>query len=143
MGENLDMEVAFSYLADVKKKFISTYDKQKIQASYSYQLKSFSDEIQKLQEYYVKNPQSKLAMLKNSINQTNEIMHENVEKLFQRNEKLEITLQKSNNLLGNSDVFYKNIHRMKMKQKYKRLKYIAFFILVVLVMALLIYFCAK
>ena len=143
MGENLDMEVAFSYLADLKKKFMSSYDLKKIQGSYSYQLKSFSEEIQKLQEYYVKNPQSKLAMLKNSINQTNEIMHENVEKLFQRNEKLEITLQKSNNLLGNSDVFYKNIHRMKMKQKYKRLKYIAFFILVVLVLALLIYFCVK
>ena len=143
MGENLDVEVAFSYLGDLKKKFVTTYDNQKIQSSYSYQLKSFSDEIKKLQDYYIKNPQSKLAMLKNSINQTSEIMHENVEKLFQRSEKLEITLQKSNNLLGNSDVFYKNIHRMKMKQKYKRLKYIAFFILIVLVMALLIYFCVK
>ena len=143
MGENLDVEVAFSYLGDVKKKFVTTYDNQKIQSSYSYQLKSFSDEIKKLQDYYIKNPQSKLAMLKNSINQTSEIMHENVEKLFQRSEKLEITLQKSNNLLGNSDVFYKNIHRMKMKQKYKRLKYIAFFILIILVMALLIYFISK
>ena len=143
MGENLDVDVAFSYLADLKKKFISTYDNQKIQSSYSYQLKNFSDEIKKLQDFYVKNPQSKLALLKNSINQTSEIMHENVEKLFQRNEKLEITLQKSNNLLGNSDVFYKNIHRMKMKQKYKRLKYIAFFILIVLIMALLIYFISK
>ena len=143
MGENLSVDVAFSFLADVKKKFFSSYDKQKIQSSYSYQLKSFSDEIQKLQDFYIKNPQSKLAMLKNNINQTSEIMHQNVEKLFQRNEKLEITLQKSNNLLGNSDVFYKNIHRMKMKQKYKRLKYIAFFILIILVMALLIYFCVK
>ena len=143
MGENLNVDVAFSYLADLKKKFFSLYDKQKIQTSYSYQLKSFSDEIQKLQDYYIKNPQSKLALLKNNLNQTSEIMHQNVEKLFQRNEKLEITLQKSNNLLGNSDVFYKNIHRMKMKQKYKRLKYIALFILIVLIMALLIYFCVQ
>ena len=143
MGENLNVDVAFSYLADLKKKFFSLYDKQKIQTSYSYQLKSFSDEIQKLQDFYIKNPQSKLAMLKNNINQTSEIMHQNVEKLFQRNEKLEITLQKSNNLLGNSDVFYKNIHRMKMKQKYKRLKYIALFILIILIMALLIYFCVQ
>ena len=143
MGENLNVDVAFSYLADLKKKFFSLYDKQKIQTSYSYQLKSFSDEIQKLQDFYIKNPQSKLAMLKNNINQTSEIMHQNVEKLFQRNEKLEITLQKSNNLLGNSDVFYKNIHRMKMKQKYKRLKYIALFILIVLIMAMLIYFCVQ
>ena len=143
MGENLDVEVAFSYLADLKKKFFSTFDQKKIQTSYSYQLKSFSDEIQKLQDYYIKNPQSKLALLKNNLNQTSEIMHQNVEKLFERSEKLEITLQKSNNLLGNSDVFYKNINKIKMKQKYKRLKYIFLFILLILVMGLLIYLCVK
>ena len=143
MGENLDTDVAFSFLADLKKKFLLSYDSPKIQTSYSYQLKSFSDDIQKLADYYMKNPQSKLAILKNNINQTSEIMHENVEKLFQRNEKLDITLQKSNNLLGTSDVFYKNIHRMKMKQKYKRLKYLAFFILVLIILGLLIYFCVK
>jgi hypothetical protein len=143
MGEYLETDVAFSFLADLKKKFLATYDNQKIQSSYSYQLKNFSEEIHKLSDFYIKNPQSKLAMLKNNINQTSEIMHENVEKLFQRNEKLDITLQKSNNLLGSSDVFYKNIHRMKMKQKYKRLKYLAFFLLVIIIMALLIYFCVK
>jgi len=143
MGEYLETDVAFSFLADLKKKFLATFDNQKIQSSYSYQLKNFSEEIHKLSDFYIKNPQSKLAMLKNNINQTSEIMHENVEKLFQRNEKLDITLQKSNNLLGSSDVFYKNIHRMKMKQKYKRLKYLAFFILVLLIMGFLIYFCVS
>ena len=143
MGEYLDTDVAFSYLADLKKKFFFSYDNQKIQGSYSYQLKSFSNEIQKLSDFYIKNPQSKLAMLKNNINQTSEILHENVEKLFQRSEKLDITIQKSNNLLGTSDVFYKNIHRMKMKQKYKRLKYLAFFILVLIVLGFLIYFCVR
>jgi len=140
MGENLDTDVAFSFLADLKKKFFLSYDNQKIQTSYSYQLKSFSDDIQKLADYYMKNPQSKLAILKNNINQTSEIMHENVEKLFQRNEKLEITLQKSNNLAGTSDVFYKNIHKMKMRQKYKRIKFCIFLILVLLVIGLLFYF---
>ena len=137
MGEYLDTDVAFSYLADLKKKFLSTYDIQKVQGSYSYQLKNFSDEIQKLSDFYIKNPQSKLAMLKNNINQTSEIMHENVEKLFQRSEKLDITIQKSNNLLGTSDVFYKNIHRIKMKQRCKRLKYLAFIIFVIIVIIIL------
>ena len=54
MGEYLDTDVAFSYLADLKKKFISTYDSQKIQGSYSYQLKNFSEEIHKLADYYIK-----------------------------------------------------------------------------------------
>ena len=143
MGEYLETDVAFSFLADLKKKFLATFDNQKIQSSYSYQLKNFSEEIHKLSDFYINNPQSKLAMLKNNINQTSEIMHENVEKLFQRNEKLDITLQKSSNLLGSSDVFYKNIHRMKMKQKYKRLKYLAFFMLILLIMGFLIYFCVR
>jgi vesicle-associated membrane protein 7 len=143
MGEYLETDVAFSFLADLKKKFLATYDNQKIQSSYSYQLKNFSEEIHKLSDFYIKNPQSKLAMLKNNINQTSEIMHENVEKLFQRNEKLDITIQKSNNLLGTSDVFYKNIHRMKMKQKYKNIKILAFFILILLVIGLILYFIFK
>ncbi len=137
MGEYLDTDVAFSYLADLKKKFLSTYNYQKIQGSYSYQLKGFSDEIKHMSNFYIKNPQSKLAMLKNNINQTSEIMHENVEKLFQRSEKLDITIQKSNNLLGTSDVFYKNIHRIKMKQRCKRLKYLAFIIFVIIVIIIL------
>ena len=137
MGEYLDTDVAFSYLADLKKKFLSTYNYQKIQGSYSYQLKGFSDEIKNMSNFYIKNPQSKLAMLKNNINQTSEIMHENVEKLFQRSEKLDITIQKSNNLLGTSDVFYKNIHRIKMKQRWKRLKYLAFIIFVIIVIIIL------
>ena len=143
MGENLDTDVAFSFLADLKKKFLLTYDNQKIQNSYSYQLKNFSDEIKKLADYYIKNPQSKLALLKNNINQTSEIMHENVEKLFQRSEKLDITIQKSNNLLGTSDVFYRNIHRMKMKQKYKNIKMLAFIILILIVIGLILYFIFK
>jgi hypothetical protein len=141
MGEYLDTDVAFSYLADLKKKFITTYNNQKIQGSYSYQLKSFSDEIQKLSNFYIKNPQSKLAMLKNNINQTSEIMHENVEKLFQRSEKLDITIQKSNNLLGTSEVFYRNIHRIKMQQRCKRLKYLAIiFFIIAFIVALIIIF---
>ena len=141
MGEYLDTDVAFSYLADLKKKFITTYSNQKIQGSYSYQLKSFSDEIQKLSNFYIKNPQSKLAMLKNNINQTSEIMHENVEKLFQRSEKLDITIQKSNNLLGTSEVFYRNIHRIKMQQRCKRLKYLAIiFFIIAFIVALIIIF---
>ena len=141
MGEYLDTDVAFSYLADLKKKFLSTYDIQKVQGSYSYQLKNFSDEIQKLSDFYIKNPQSKLAMLKNNINQTSEIMHENVERLFQRNEKLDITIQKSNNLLGTSEVFYRNIHRIKMQQRCKRLKYLAIiFFIIAFIVALIIIF---
>ena len=42
MGKNLDSDIAFSFIADIKKKFLLTYDINQIKNSFSYQLKDFS-----------------------------------------------------------------------------------------------------
>ena len=139
MGENIETDVAFSYLADIKKKFLLTFSMQQIQNSYSYQLKSFSDDIKKFTNSYTQNPVSKITTLKNNISQTSEVLHENIEKLIKRNEKLDIIAQKSSSLMDSSDTFYRNIHKIKMRQKYKKLKYLAMFVLLILFIALLFY----
>ena len=139
MGENIETDVAFSYLADIKKKFLLTFSMQQIQNSYSYQLKSFSDDIKKFTNSYTQNPVSKITTLKNNISQTSEVLHENIEKLIKRNEKLDIIAQKSSSLMDSSDTFYRNIHKIKMRQKYKKLKYLAMVVLLILFIVLLIY----
>ena len=139
MGENIETDVAFSYLADIKKKFLLSFSMQQIQNSYSYQLKSFSDDIKKFTNSYTQNPVSKITTLKNNISQTSEVLHENIEKLIKRNEKLDIIAQKSSSLMDSSDTFYRNIHKIKMRQKYKKLKYLAMAVLLILFIALLIY----
>ena len=140
MGENIETDVAFSYLADIKKKFLLTFSMQQIQNSYSYQLKSFSDDIKKFTNSYTQNPVSKITTLKNNISQTSEVLHESIEKLIKRNEKLDIIAQKSSSLMDSSDTFYRNIHKIKMRQKYKKLKYLAMIVLLVVFIAFLIYF---
>ena len=140
MGENIETDVAFSYLADIKKKFLLTFSMQQIQNSYSYQLKSFSDDIKKFTNSYTQNPVSKITTLKNNISQTSEVLHENIEKLIKRNEKLDIIAQKSSSLMDSSDTFYRNIHKIKMRQKYKKLKYLAMIVLLVVFIGFLIYF---
>ena len=139
MGENIETDVAFSYLADIKKKFLLSFSMQQIQNSYSYQLKSFSDDIKKFTNSYTQNPVSKITTLKNNISQTSEVLHESIEKLIKRNEKLDIIAQKSSSLMDSSDTFYRNIHKIKMRQKYKKLKYLAMAVLLILFIALLIY----
>ena len=140
MGENIETDVAFSYLADIKKKFLLTFSMQQIQNSYSYQLKSFSDDIKKFTNSYTQNPVSKITTLKNNISQTSEVLHESIEKLIKRNEKLDIIAQKSSSLMDSSDTFYRNIHKIKMRQKYKKLKYLAMIVLLVVFIGFLIYF---
>ena len=140
MGENLETDVAFSYLSDLKRAFLTTYDIKEVLKSYSYQLKDFSSKIRQLARGYEMNPTSKLSQLKDRITETSTILHDNVEKLLQRNERLNIIAQKSSRLMETSDDFVKNIQEIKRRQKMKQYKYIAMIVLFALVLFLIFYF---
>lgn len=140
MGERLDTEVAFSYLGDLKKKFLTKYDNYTIRNSFSYQLKDFSDEIKQLANSYEINPTSKIGKLKEKLSEATEILHDNVEKLLQRGEKLNIIAQKSSRLRDSSDDFVKNIQEIKRRQKWRKYRCYAIIILIILFIILTIYF---
>ena len=122
MGKDLDSDVAFSFISDLKKKFLLTYENNKIKNSFSYQLKDFSNEIKKLMISYAKNPKSKIKLLENSVSKTHSILFENVQQLMERDAKLDLIAQKSNRLTESSDNFMKNIHEIKRRQKMKKFK---------------------
>ena len=124
MGKNLDTEIAFNFISDLKKKFFLTYDyNTQIKNAFSYELKEFSEEIKKLTNSYKKNPVSKIKMLENSMNKTNEILLQNVQQLLERDAKLNLIAQKSERLMGDSNNFMKNIQEIKRRQKMKKYKY--------------------
>lgn len=139
MGQNIETEIAFSYLNDLKRKFFLSYELQNIKKSFSYQLKEFSEDIKKLTNSYEKNPESKMNQIKRNISLTREIMHENIERLLERNEKLNVIAQKSNRLMESSDDFIKNIQEIKRRQKIKKYKYIAIVVLLIILVAFIIY----
>lgn len=104
MSKGLREEVVFSYLADLRKKFIKKYDWKIISNSYAYQLRDFNDEIKSLVIFYEGNPNhSKSGVLLSSLNETVDVLRESVEKILERNEKLSIIAQKSKNLKNVSD----------------------------------------
>lgn len=139
MGENLNIDVAFSYLSDLKRSFLNTYEIAKVKNAFAYQLKEFSENIRRLARSYEINPTSKISMLKDKLTATSEILHENVERLLQKNEKLSIIAQKSNRLLETSDDFIKNIQEIKKRQKMRYYKYAAMIVLFCLLVAGVIY----
>lgn len=143
MGENIETKVAFSYLQDLKKKFLLTYDLKNAMNSFSYQLKDFSDDIKRMANSYMSNPDSKISQLKNGIIRTNEILHENVEKLLQKSEKLNIIAQKSNRLMYDADNFVKNIHEINKRQRIKKYKYIALIFAFLIIVTIFIYLISK
>ena len=100
-----------------------------IRNSFSYQLKDFSDEIKQLANSYEINPTSKIGKLKEKLSEATEILHDNVEKLLQRGEKLNIIAQKSNRLRDSSDDFVKNIQEIKRRQKWRKYRCYAIIII--------------
>jgi hypothetical protein len=48
MTEGAPDQIAFAYLSDLRKKFIQTYDYDKIAGFYAYQLNEFAEELKKL-----------------------------------------------------------------------------------------------
>ena len=143
MGHNLDNDVAFSFIADLKKKFLLTYDNNLIKNSFSYQLKDFSNEIKKLIISYMRNPISKIKLLENSVNKTHNILFENVQQLMERDAKLDLIAQKSNRLTESSDNFMKNIHEIKKRQKMKKYKIYGIFGAFIFIIGLFIYIKAS
>ena len=140
MGKNLDSDVAFTFIADLKKKFLLTYDNNQIKNAFSYQLKDFSNEIKKLIISYGKNPISKIKLLQNSVSKTHTILFENVQQLMERDTKLDLIAQKSNRLTETSDNFMKNIHEIKKRQKMKKYKMYGIICAIIFVLILFIYF---
>ena len=139
MGKNIDSDIAFTFIADLKKKFLLTYDNNQIKNSFSYQLKDFSNEIKKLMISYSKNPISKIKLLQNSVSKTHSILFENVQQLMERDAKLDLIAQKSNRLTESSDNFMKNIHEIKRRQKMKKFKFYGIIGAFIFVVILFIY----
>ena len=124
MGKNIDTELAFNLISDLKKKFFLTYDyESQLKKAFSYELKEFTEEIKKLCTSYKKNPVSKIKMLENSVSKTNEILLQNVQELIERDAKLNLIAQKSERLMDNSGNLMKNIQEIKRKQKMKKCRY--------------------
>ena len=124
MGKNIETELAFNFISDMKKKFFLTFDYEtEIKKAFSYELKEFTEEIKKLYFSYKSNPVSKIKMLENSVSKMNDILLENVQQLLERDTKLDLIAQKSERLMGDSNNFMKNIQEIKRRQKLKKYKY--------------------
>lgn len=104
MTKDLSDATAFSFLNDLKKKFLKNYDLKKIKSSFAFGMRDFNEEIKNLVKFYEENPSySKTDALLNNLNETASVLRESVEKILERHEKLNIIAHKSKNLKSTSE----------------------------------------
>lgn len=141
ISQNLKEEVVFSFLSDVKKKFLKKYDLKAINNSFAYQLREFNEELRSLVKFYEENPNhTKTGVLLNNLNETADILRESVEKLLERNEKINIIAQKSKNLKNTSNDMRLLANEIRKREKRNYMKYILILVGFLLVLAIVLYF---
>jgi vesicle-associated membrane protein 7 len=110
MTNGIKEDTAFSYLSEIKKKFLTKYQAEDIRKAIAFQFSSFGETIKERKEFYESNPtHSKTDILMESLNETAEIMRQNYQDLLERDEKLVIIVDKAKNLRSASMDFKRTV----------------------------------
>ena len=100
---NFPEDTTFAFLMEVQKQFLAQNNYNDIMKQKSYTFENFNKNLKNIMEYYNKCPEKTLTgeIIKNLVD-AKSIAIENVEKLINRDEKLNITVQKSDKLYDQS-----------------------------------------
>jgi len=122
MSDNITDSVAFQFLAEVRQKFTQQYNAKALANIHAYQLTDFNAELKNLIGVYNSSKYSKSEQLIKELNEAKGIMVENIEKIFDRDEKLNIIAVKSHNLTQRSQNVHYQSAAVKKREREKYYK---------------------
>ena len=121
-----DRKVAYAYLSELKKIFYNSFDALEIQNARSYELE-FSEQIKKKMEFFNENPMGfddKSGEVIKDLNEVKNVMVENMEKLLERDFKIEVVLAKARDLNQYSITYKKRAKSYNRMQRNRKIWYI-------------------
>ncbi|CAM0136949.1 unnamed protein product [Umbelopsis sp. WA50703] len=113
----------FAFLQDIKEKFLATYDRQSALNAPIYGMNEFSKVIAKQMEEYSTNPgANKLKQVHGEIEQVKDVMVHNIERVLERGERIELLVDKTDNLNQQAFAFKKRSTQLKRQMWWKNTK---------------------
>eukprot|EP01083_Nonionella_stella_P086679 240942_1 len=135
--EEFGRVIPFNMLEDIKNRFVATYgDRGKTAIAFAMNA-DFGRVLQKQTEYYNSPERDKIAVVKEEINQVKNIMFENIDKVLERGDKIELLVDKTDRLDEHAFRFKKRSRRLKNAMWWKNLK---MGLLLVFIVLIVIYF---
>ena len=140
IGENIKTEVGFSFLSDVKKKFFSQYDDNKLQNSFSYYLREFSSEIKTIVRFYEDNQYYiKPDVLTDSNGKKIKIVKKEIRDILPSDEVIDIKSEKVQKTSNAWDEYKVTENTIKRKKRAKMIKFGILFLLTFIVVSGMVY----
>lgn len=115
--------IAFQFLEQIKEKFQSTYGERAMKAIAFAMNEDFSRVLKTDMEYFNENPDAdRMGALRGQIDEVRGIMVENIEKVLQRGEKIELLVDKTDALSQSAFQFKKQAKQVKNVMWWKNVK---------------------
>ncbi|XP_062097553.1 vesicle-associated membrane protein 711 [Humulus lupulus] len=134
--EGAGRRIPFAFLEDIHQRFVRTYGR----AVHSAQAYGMNDEFSRVLsqqiEYYSSDPNAdRINRLKGEMSQVRNVMIENIDKVLERGDRLELLVDKTANMQGNTFRFRKQARRFRSAVWWRNVKLTIALIILLLVVA--------
>jgi len=139
--EEVDQTIAFNFLEAIKQKFDTTYgDRRHKLIAYSIDIdfKRVLEKELKIANVEAARGDSKITDINQTLAQVKETMHNNIHKVVERGERIEILVEKSDNLSSSANQFRTHSKTLKNQLWLQNKKYMCLLIVIVLFVIYLI-----
>jgi len=138
--EAFGRRIPFAFLDDIKNRFKSTYgDRGRSAIAYAMQ-SDFSRVLQKQMEYYSNDANAdKITGLKKGLEDVKGIMTQNIERVLERGERIELLVEKTDTLTSESATFKKKSTELKNTMWWQNIKlWIAVGVILIIVIYIIV-----
>ncbi|GBC07780.1 hypothetical protein RclHR1_07690014 [Rhizophagus clarus] len=136
--DSFGRRIPFAFLQDIKEKFLANYSKDRANTALPYGMNEFAKVIEKQMKYFSNNPDvDKIKQVHGEVEQVKDVMVTNIERVLARGERIELLVNKTDNLNQQAFAFRKRSTALRRSMWWKNTKLM---ILLGFVIILLIYF---
>jgi len=132
--EEFGRRLPFAFLEDIKNRFKATYaERGKTALAYGMNA-DFSRVLQNQMDYYSNNPNAdRINRVRNEIDEVKTVMVQNIEKVLERGERIELLVDRTENLNQTAFQFKKKATQVKRRMWWKNAKVMVILIFVLIV----------
>ncbi|KAF8937237.1 Vesicle-associated membrane protein [Dissophora ornata] len=132
--DSFGRRIPFAFLQDIKEKFLAQYGRERaLNSLVPYAMNEFSRTIAKQMEYFSTDPEAdRIKQVQGEIDQVKDVMVHNIERVLERGERIELLVDKTDNLNHQAYAFKKRSTALKRAMWWKNTKLMIILTLVVI-----------
>lgn len=140
--EDFSRQIAFAFLDRVKNDFQHRYQGGRADLAVTYSLNAeFGPRLKEHMDFVAANPEEikKMSKIKSQVAEVKEIMMVNIEKLLDRNERIDLLVGKTDDLHSNAHVFEKQGNQIRRRAWCAHFKLKLLVLVLIIIVAFIIY----